>query len=302
MNNPEDTSAYHEKKRGTRLGFGFFKFFLQVFGLHGAYFILHFPCTYYLLFDAQARQTGLAYIRRRFPSDGWLRQHLHLYRLFISQGKILIDRHCMVHKPDMYHFDFHGYEAIRDMVENRNDGFILLMSHMGNWQAILTAINHLKRPVCLLMRPEDNPAVAEALELDTGEKQLVFVSPKQFLGGVVELMKYIQQGYLVSIMGDRSYDHNSLNVRYLEDDAVFPYGAFSIAAAAECPVIAMTSAKTGMYDYQIRVELVVSPRFEGRKQRKKQLNGWVQNYADTLEKYTKEYPYQCFLFHDIWSF
>lgn len=290
-----------QKKRGTRFGFSIFKLFFRISGLYGAYFILLFPCAYYLLFDREARNNGLAYITHRFPKANWIKKHLHLYRLFISQGMVLIDRNCMIHKPDMYDVSFDGYESIRNIVENREDGFILVMSHMGNWQAILTAITHLKRPVCLLMRPEDNPAVKEVLSIDNGQDQLVRVSPTQFLGGVVELMKYLQAGYLVSIMGDRSYDHNALTVDYLGGQATFPYGAFSIASSAHCPIIALTSAKTGMYTYEIQVELVLSPVFEGRKQRRQQLQKWVQTYARALEKYTEKHPYQCFLFHDIWN-
>jgi len=290
----------YAKKRGTRLGFAIFRVFLQVLGLKSAYFILHFPCSYYLLFDKEAVQAALAYIRRRFPAYGWWRRHFSVYRLFLSQGKVLIDRYCMLYRPDLFETSFHGYEQIKDTVENSEQGFILLMSHTGNWQAVLSAIRHLQRPICLLMRPEDNPAVVEVLGFNSGGEEIKIVSPDQFLGGVVELMKLIQQGYLVSIMGDRCYDFNSIEVDYLGDRAAFPYGAFTIAAAAECPVMALMSSKRDTYKYDIEVGCCFTPRYANKRDKKSSLQKWTQDYANLLEKYAMEHPFQCFLFHDVW--
>jgi predicted LPLAT superfamily acyltransferase len=289
------------KKRGNRLGFLFFEVFLRLFGVKGAYLCLHFPCSYYLFFDREAVQSALAYIRRRFPDYGWLRQRFSVYRLFLSQGRVLIDRHCMVHRPDLFQTAFHGYQQIKEMVEQSDQGFILLMSHTGNWQAILPAIEHLRRPVCLLMRPEDNPAVVEALRLNYGEENIKIVSPEQFLGGVVELMQLIQQGCLVSMMGDRCYDFNSIDVDYLGDRAAFPYGAFAIAAAAACPVLTLMSSRRDTYHYDIEVGSCFTPQYENRRDKNKSLRKWTQDYAAQLEIYVMKHPYQCFLFHDVWS-
>ena len=301
MTVPEDSRVMQTRKRGNWLGFAFFKLFLQLFGLRIAYWFLHFPCMYYLLFDRAARKTARAYIVRRFPERGAMFQLRATYQLFLSQGRILIDRYCMIHRPELFTIDFRGYEAIQSIVENPSKGFVLLMSHMGNWQAILTSIQQLQRPVCLLMRPEDNPAVREALHMGLNDGMLKIVSPEGYLGGVVELMKLLAEGYLVAIMGDRSYGFNAVNVRFLGDDADMPCGAFSVAAAAECPIVALFSAKLDVHHYSIEVGQVFRPAYTSRKDRKANLQNWVQQYASLLERYTKQHPYQCFLFYDIWK-
>ena len=297
----EEDRKIEVKHRGNRLGFWFFKTFLRLFGLRGAYLFLHFPCSYYLLFDAPARIAARAYIQRRFPEYGKWKQLLAIYRLFISQGKILIDCYCMMSRPDLFTFTFKGYDQIKDIVEDQECGFVLLMSHMGNWQAVLSSIRHLQRKVCLLMRPEDNEAVQRALDVTHSSENIKVVSPEQFLGGVVELLKLIQQGYLVSIMGDRCYDFNSVEVDFIGDEAAFPYGAFTIAAGVEAPVIALLSAKKDVYTYEISVGKVFHPRYGSRREKKQNLQQWVQEYAKVLENYTNEHPYQCFLFHDVWA-
>ena len=80
------------RKRGNRLGFWFFKTSLRAFGLRGAYGLLYVVCLYYLAFDRPAVRGAMAYIRRRFPGAGAARRLLLVYRLFINQGKNLIDR------------------------------------------------------------------------------------------------------------------------------------------------------------------------------------------------------------------
>lgn len=301
MTNSGENGAGKARKRGNRLGFWWFRLCLKLLGLRGAYLFLHIPCSYYLLFDRAAVRMADLYIRRRFPESGRLRRRLAVYRLFIMQGKVLIDRHCMLHRPDMFHLEFHGYEQIKESVENPDQGLVLLMSHTGNWQAILSAISHLRRPVCLLMRPEDNASLAEVLRLNDSEREIRFLSPDQFLGGVVELMQLIDAGYLISIMGDRSYGHSAVDVDYLGDKAEFPFGAFQIAAAAECPVLTLLSSKYDATRYDIEVGFCFTPRYKDRRKKRNSLKEWTQSYAQLLECYSKEHPYQCFLFHDIWK-
>ncbi len=63
------------KKRGNALGLWFFEMMLRISGLKGAYLLLEFVFTYYVLFDREAAATSLAYIEKRFPNFGaehWL--------------------------------------------------------------------------------------------------------------------------------------------------------------------------------------------------------------------------------------
>ena len=71
------------KRRGNRLGFWFFRMALRLCGLRGAYGLLYFVCSYYLLFDWVGVRAALAYLRRRFRAHGRLRLIADTYRLFL---------------------------------------------------------------------------------------------------------------------------------------------------------------------------------------------------------------------------
>ncbi|MBN2302013.1 MAG: DUF2062 domain-containing protein [Lentisphaerae bacterium] len=292
-------SAQHTNKklRGNRLGFWFFRTFVRMFGLRSAYALLYIVCVYYLLFDRAAVRAASAYIRRSFPGQNRLQRTVHIYRLFASQGKNLIDRYYMISGGNM-DIQFNGYDMISDLLSS-GKGIVLLTSHVGNWQIAMPAIEKFQKPVSLLMRPEDNPAVEQSLGMRTNMFKII--SPDRFLGGVVEMMNMIAKGHIVSIMGDRNYGSDSVQVMFLGEKAQFPHGAFTIAAGADCPIVILLSARTGYRRYRIDVAAVLRHKYLPGLPKRNQLQEWVQEYANTIEHYIRQYPYQCFLFHDIWS-
>jgi predicted LPLAT superfamily acyltransferase len=273
---------------------------MRLTGLRGAYGLLYLVCAYYVWFDRSAFRSAVAYLRRRFPNRTRAQLRRDVYKLFISQGKNLIDRHALVAGAFHFNISIQGFEKIEDLIAG-GKGFILLTSHTGNWQAVMAALKKMGQTVHLLMRPEDNPAVREALRVDAEDSRVKIISPEQYLGGVVEMMKALEQGDVVSIMGDRTYGADGVQVDFFGDQALFPYSAFQIAASAGCPVAMMLSSKTGLDSYSVEIADVLYPELSRKGDRKEQLRQWVQQYADILASYLEKHPFQYFIFHDVWA-
>ena len=287
------------RRRGNALGFWFFRASLRLFGLRGAYGLLRPVCAYYLLFDRAAVRAASAYVRRRFPAHGRLRRVRDIYRLFLGQGRSLIDRHGLLSGAVRYDLRLEGEDRLRAaMAEGR--GIVLLTAHLGNWQAVMTCLDRLDRTVHLVMRPEDNPAVAESLRLSDGAERLRIISPESHLGGAVPIARALQEGGLVAVMGDRSYGFSAVTVPFLGAPARLSCGGFHMAAVSGCPVVALTSAKRSVRGYVVTVAGVWHPRYEPGRPRAAQRQAWVGAFARMMEAYTRDYPYQCFLFHDVW--
>lgn len=297
-----DTPCPSEKarRRGNRLGFRFFGLALRWTGLRGAYGLVWLVCIHYLLFDRAACRAARAYVRRRFPNSPRWRWIWAIYRLFVEQGKNLIDRHCLSSGRHTFDIAFEGRAELDAVMNDREQGFILLMSHMGNWQTILTTIQNLDRTVHLLMRPEDNPAVRQSIRLDEATRRTRVISPDGFLGGVVEMLARLKQGDIVSIMGDRAYGAATETAPFLGDPARFPVAAWRLAAGAECPVVVLLPAKLSARNYRIRVAKVFRPRMTPGADRHALVRDWIREYAILLEAHVQDFPYQCFLFYDIW--
>ncbi len=165
----------------------------------------------------------------------------------------------------------------------------------------MTALEKVGKPVHLVMLPDENPALQDKLYPAGEAGNVRIISPQQYLGGVLEIVNALRRGDVVSIMGDRRYGTKAVEVSFLGEKAWFPYSAFSLAASAECPVVVLRAFKASAYRYVIDMTNVLYPRQEGRRNRVRQLQPWVQEFVRLLESFVEEYPYQCFLFRDVWK-
>ena len=278
-----------------------FKISLRLFGLRGAYGLLYIVCVYYVLFDSGAVRGALAYLNRRFPDCGYFKKRAHLYRLFISQGKLLIDRFAAISGAVKFELELRGYDHLVSLLKEPGQGAVLLTAHVGNWQIAMTQLGRLDKTVYLVMRPEDNQAVRQVLNISGEHQHIKIISPEEHLGGVVEIMNVLKAGNLVSIMGDRSYGFSAVDVTFVGDTARFPYGAFHIAAASGSPMVVLLCAKVSLKKYVVDVSNIIQPRYSGRRNKVEQISKWVQQFASLLDQFIESHPYQCFLFHDVWK-
>lgn len=283
------------KVRGNALGFWFFRTALKLTGLRGAYGLLYVVCAHYAVFDREARALAGAYVRRRFPRQKGLARFLTIYRLFVSQGKSLIDRHAL--NAGAVVFDVAG-EQVRELMRDLDGrGFVLLLSHAGGWQLALPFLRNMavSRRVSLLMNEAESVEIRKHVRGDDGGFNVIL--PTDGPGCVVEMVMRLQQGEIVSIMGDRAYGGQTAPVQFMGDEAQFPVSAFAVARAAKCPVVVLFAPKTGLTTYTIEVFNIAEVDSADRTS----IRTCLQRYADMLTDFTQRYALQCFLFHDVWK-
>ncbi len=288
----------NDRRRGNRPGFLSFAVALRLFGRRGAHGLLSVVALYYLLFDPLARRLARPYLGRRFPDHAGWRRWADLYRLIFSQGVSLIDRYRMLATPQVFRQLTARYELVRPLVEDRARGFVLLVSHVGNWQALMLALARMDRNITLLMKPEENPITQDYLRFQGGAQALRVVSPELPMGGVIELTQRFEQGDLIAIMGDRAYAAATLEINFMGAPARFPCGPFQLAAAWECPLVVMFAARTGVDEYT--ADMVDIIRVARGGDRRANLRRAMQAYADRLQEFAQRYPYQVYLFEDVW--
>jgi predicted LPLAT superfamily acyltransferase len=261
-------------------------------------------CLHYFLFDRQAVQSALPYVQRRFPQVGTLKRYGYVYLLFVNLGKSLMDRFILTAGHEPFEITFRGVEILNDLLR-REQGVILLTSHVGNWQAVMHALKNLEKrlqkDVYLLVRTEDNEAVRKTLRVEEGHSNIHCISTDEHLGGVIQMMKVLSEGQIVSLMGDRRFQSEAVEVTLLGETAYFPYSAFRIAAGARCPVAVLFSAKVNSTSYEVEIAKVIEPKMSRRGTMTERWGPSVQEYATALEGFLERYPLQNFVFEDIWK-
>ena len=283
--------------RGHAAGFWFFRAALRLTGLRGAYGLLYLVCPYYALFDRAAVAAAGAYVRRRFPGLCAARRRLAVLRLFINQGKTLIDRHAHNAGWRTFAFDTGALTALCTRPDVSSRGFVLLLAHAGGWQLALPHLKRLPggRPVSLLMREAETPGVRGYVRGDDAGFHVI--PPGDGPACVVEMVTRLQRGEIVSVMGDRAYGGQTADVPFLGGPARFPAAAFAVARAAQCPLLALFVPKTGVLRYRIETAFFEPPAPGDRQA----VREGVRAFAQALEAFTARHPYQCFLFEDIWT-
>jgi len=289
-----------ERRRGNRLGFWLFATTTHWLGLRGAYLLLLPVAGYYALFDRAAVASTRPYLCRRFPHAGRIRLRFLAWRIFVEQGKSLIDRYDLMAGGTQLCLTVSGLERVKAVLAN-DHGMVLLTSHFGAWQTVMSALQKLGRPVFLVMRPEQNQAVREALQISKETVNVQIIPAGDFVDHAGRLVAALSAGGIVAIMGDRHYGAATLPVRFLGQQAFFPYGALAVAAATRSPVTVMLAAKTGPYSYQIELIEPFQPIYDRARPRPEQLAAWVQVYAAAIERFAWRYPFQCFLYQDVWQ-
>jgi len=287
------------KPRGSALGFWFFTTALRLTGLRGAYGLLFFVCAWYALFDTSVVRAALAYLRRRFPAHGPLRQRWNVYRIFLAQGRCLIDRYHLVHGGDRLRFHRRNFEIIDPLTAGKN-GFVLLTAHVGNWQCAMTSMEHWNKRVHLLMRVDEHDLRAKKLDLHRRANRIGIIDPTGYLGGVLGVMNALGEGDIVAVMGDRDYNTSrKVAVEFFGAAAEFPCSGFLFAHAACVPIAVLFSAKTGPRDYEVRIAGIIGLR--PGEPKAAFLRRGAQEYAALLEEHLRHHPFQCFLFQDVWT-
>ncbi|MEN8210938.1 MAG: lysophospholipid acyltransferase family protein [Thermodesulfobacteriota bacterium] len=299
QNNNKNWSS---KSIGSKFGHQFFYLLVKIGGRRLAYFFLYFIVFYYVIFHPSVKEKAEPYLSRRFPDSGILKRICDRYLLILHLGKSLIDRAV---------FGICGQESLDIAFDNPDDllkikeldsGFVILMSHVGCWQVIMSALAALGRPVNLLMLQDDQDIDKHYFEHGSEENFFNIISPDQFLGGTIEVLNVLKNDEILCIMGDRVFKNKELAayIDFLDSDALFPLSAYKIASIAQKPMVILYSNKSGPGSYTVSIPQIIHvPPKLGKK--KENYRPYAEKFVRSLEQYTKKYPYQFFNFYDMWN-
>lgn len=301
-NEPPRPSRWSSRSIGSRLQHGIFYFLIRIGGRRAAYFLLHFVVLYYVLFCPDQRRKGEPYLRRRFSEASGGQLFRHSYRMILALGKVLVDRAVVgILGPDQMRVRLHGKEELLGLLAEGR-GLILIGAHVGCWQVAMSALGFLKVPVNLLMQREEGDIDRHYFEHAGIECPYRIIDPRGFLGGSLEMLDVLKRGEVLSVMGDRllGSDKNAVAADFLGGSVPFPFSAYKLASATGAPIAVLFSYKTGPAGYELKLFKVIRVT-AGSGRGGAMLAPCVAEFAEALEKFTFEHPYQFFNFFDMWQ-
>lgn len=279
----------------------FFYLTIKLGGRRLAYLALTVVVAWYALFSAVAKERADHYLNRRFPGAGWVQRLLSRYRMILTFGRVLIDRAMVgILGADKIKVELHGRDVLLELLAEGR-GMILVNAHVGCWQVAMAALKFVETPVNLLMQREEGDIDRHYFEHAGVECPYHIIDPRGFLGGALEMMEVLKRGEVLSVMGDRMLgeDRNGLTVEFLGGSVTMPFSAYKLASATGAPIVALFSYKTGPDSYDLKIYRIIRvPPGLGRDPQA--FAPYVRQFAQTLEEFCREHPFQFFNFFNMW--
>ncbi len=279
--------------RGNRFGIGFFLLCLRLFGPKFCCIFVWFIAPFYALFDKQAFEAAAPYLRSRFPDASPIKLRWHFCKQCVSQGQVMILAHWIRLGHHVNVLDINEQNGL-DLFNHASTGFILLLSHAGCWQATITRLENLNRPVHLLIQANANEAVAKLFK----GKQINIISNDTPFGGLLDCMAALDKNEIVCIMGDRMppSTENSLLLTLHDRTVSIPAAPWLLAARCHKPIFPVFTMMTGLAS---EIDYIFEPKIQldydlPRKPNPTQLQSFVKPYEDALNRLIDQYPYQIF--------
>lgn len=281
----------------------FFYILIRFAGLRVACFFMHIVVLWYVLFYPPVYQRCDPYLSRRFPdSRSLLRRLLHEYRWITSLGKSLIDRAAFgILGPGRFRIEVPESHRLQQLVDEGN-GLILLNAHTGCWQIGFSALEFNRATVHILMYRHPNDVDKHYFEHDRSKPPFEIIDPRDYLGGVLQMVAILQRGDVLGLMGDRIFGdrQNAITLDFLGDPTSLPVAPYRLAAMRGTPIAILLSHRTGHCRYRIEMPAVI--RIPASIDRNPEAHlPYAGQFVRHLTEFTEKYPYEFYNFFDMWD-
>ena len=279
----------------------FFYLMIRFGGRRAAYALLYVVVFYYVLLPSVRKKCNY-YLARRFPQAGAWTRFRNSYLMTLDLGKVLVDRALVgILGPEQIQVELRGKAELLEVLAE-NKGMILVNAHVGCWQVAMSALGFMNTPVNLLMQQEDDDIDRHYFEHAGIECPYQIIDPRGDLGGVLKMVEVLKRGEVLSVMGDRMLgeDRNGVDVEFMGGTVTMPFSAYKLASATGAPIVVLFSYKTGADSYELKLYKTIRvPPGLGRGN--SVFRPYVREFAETLEVFCSEHPFQFFNFFDMWQ-
>ncbi|MGH1480991.1 MAG: lipid A biosynthesis acyltransferase [Geminicoccales bacterium] len=253
---------------------------------------------YFVLTSGEARLASKDFLARAYSRPpGWWEVFLHIHCFATT----LLDR-VLFFSTSGQDFDV----AVNDPDDlvgrmERGEGCVLIGAHLGSFDMLRAfTLKRTKVKFKILMRAEHSQMMTSMLTMLDPKIAETLVTIRG-VGDVLRLREWIDQGYIIALLGDRAVEkEQQISVEFLGDKALFPATPIQLASALNAPVYTFFSLYRGGRRYDAHFDLLAERIELPRRGRSEATAKWLKLYADRLAIYARQAPYNWFNFFLFW--
>ena len=260
------------------------------------YGVMALVVPFYMIFSRKGYQAMYCFFRERF-GFGPLKSFCHVYANHFRFGQVILDRFG-VYAGKKYQF-ISEEQSIFDEKETHQEGFIMLSSHVGNYEIAGYSLRPKIKRYNALVFAGETETVMENRQRILSQNNVRMVPVKDDLSHLFLLNSALDEGEIVSMPADRIFgSQKSVECQFFGEKARFPLGAFAMAVQKEVDVIAVFVMKESLRKYHIYLREI---QYDRQLSKRDQMSHLAQKFAEQLEDIVRRYPTQWFNYYDFWE-
>ncbi|MBW2589439.1 MAG: lysophospholipid acyltransferase family protein [Deltaproteobacteria bacterium] len=256
--------------------------------------------TGFFLFSPLKVAVGVRFYRVLFPDRNRLYHIWCTWRQYHNFTHVFMDRFMIVDSEGITHTS-EGWEYLEEAVE-KGKGAIILMSHMGNWETAAHLLSRKQYGMRLLLymgiKAKEQIEKMQKESLSKGGIKIVAVdqdggSPFDILEGI----KFLREGGLVSLTGDRIWSGNerTVAIKFLNHEVYLPVAPHIFALLSKVPLFVFFSFRSGPKSYHFKISEPIYVKAASRADRQEAIERSAQKYADHIQQNLRTHPLQWYI-------
>jgi lauroyl/myristoyl acyltransferase len=255
----------------------------------------------YFIFSPQRRAVGRRFYKALYPDKSHAQLNYCTFRQFQNFTHVFLDRY-MQRENNRLRYTIEGMDYIVE-AQRRQEGAILLMSHMGNWEVAAHAlkIRLTDMRLMLLMGIRQKEAI-QKMQKDSIQSDGITIVGIDEGGGspfdILEAVHFLRSGGLVSMAGDIVWrnDQRTVTTTLLDHRVQLPDAPYSLALVTGAPIIVFFAFRTDEGHYYIRALKPIHVHAATRLERPTAIQQAAQTYTNHMQDALCQHPFEWFHF------
>lgn len=258
------------------------------------YALMSLTIPFYILF-ANGFSSSYHFYRDRI-GYGVIKSFVMTFVNEFNLGKVVIDRFA-TYAGKSFQIDVEGKD-LYDSLCSKDNGFVMLGSHVGNFELAGYYLKASKRINALVYSGEAE-TVMKGRKSRFAQTDIHMIPINEDMSHIFSINDALSNGEIVSISGDRVFgSERTIQSVFMGKKASFPLGPFLIAIQRDIPIAVVFVMKEAIRKYKAYVFRL--PDTDGLNRNEK-AQALCDSYAHLLEEIVRRYPAQWYNFYDFWA-
>lgn len=258
-----------------------------------------FVIPFYMLFAHRGYITMYHYFRRRHHFGVW-KSFRYVYLNHYRFGQVILDRFA-VYAGRQFEFERDGLPLFDELC-SRQEGFIILSCHVGNYEIAGYAFKAKEKRYNALVFSGEAATVMENRNRLLSENNIRMIPVKEDMSHLFLMNNALSDGEILSIPGDRIFGSpRSVMCELLGQQAKFPLGPYAFAVSHETTVLAIFVMKESTYRYHVYIRPLDTTVVQQKGSRQEKAAHLAQLFADEVGEIVRKYPTQWFNYYEFWN-